>query len=111
VYVHYAREIVKVNGLQRQDSYSKGRSRKSNCLWRRSTSSYEWMGYFLLYESMMDTVLFAEQWLSKGGLILPDECIMRIAAMRTKSYRKEWEFGFGIMFTGIDMSSVETPFL
>ncbi len=29
----------------------------------------EWMGYFLLYESMLDTVLFArDKWLQPGGL-------------------------------------------
>jgi hypothetical protein len=30
----------------------------------------EWMGYFLLYESMFDTVIFArEKWLRKGGQV------------------------------------------
>ena len=32
----------------------------------------EWMGYFLLYESMLDTVLFArDKWLVPGGVLLP----------------------------------------
>jgi protein arginine N-methyltransferase 1 len=31
----------------------------------------EWMGYFLLYESMFDTVIFARnKWLNKEGLVL-----------------------------------------
>ena len=30
----------------------------------------EWMGYFLLYESMLDTVLFArDKWLAKDGIV------------------------------------------
>jgi len=30
----------------------------------------EWMGYFLLYESMFDTVLYArDKWLAKNGLV------------------------------------------
>jgi len=30
----------------------------------------EWMGYFLLYESMLDTVLFArDKWLEKDGYV------------------------------------------
>jgi len=34
----------------------------------------EWMGYFLFYESMLDTVLFArDRWLVEGGLIFPDK--------------------------------------
>jgi protein arginine N-methyltransferase 6 len=32
----------------------------------------EWMGYMLLYESMLPSVLFArDKWLKPGGLILP----------------------------------------
>ena len=34
----------------------------------------EWMGYFLLYESMLDTVLVArDRWLAPGGLLFPDK--------------------------------------
>jgi protein arginine N-methyltransferase 1 len=30
----------------------------------------EWMGYFLLYEAMLDTVLFArDKWLVKDGIV------------------------------------------
>lgn len=33
----------------------------------------EWMGYCLLYESMLSSVLFArDHWLKPGGAILPD---------------------------------------
>lgn len=33
----------------------------------------EWMGYCLLYESMLSSVLFArDKWLKPGGAILPD---------------------------------------
>lgn len=33
----------------------------------------EWMGYCLLYESMLSTVLLArDRWLKPGGAILPD---------------------------------------
>jgi len=31
----------------------------------------EWMGYFLLYESMLDTVLYArDKWLTKDGIVI-----------------------------------------
>lgn len=33
----------------------------------------EWMGYCLLYESMLSSVLFArDRWLRPGGAMLPD---------------------------------------
>jgi len=41
----------------------------------------EWMGYFLLYESMLPTVLTArERWLAPGGLMLPSSTTMLVAA-------------------------------
>ena len=44
----------------------------------------EWMGYFLLYESMLDTVLWARnQYLkAEGGLVLPDLCSLSIAGVQ-----------------------------
>jgi len=33
----------------------------------------EWMGYCLLYETMLSSVLFArDKWLKPGGALLPD---------------------------------------
>ncbi|EAA21450.1 hypothetical protein [Plasmodium yoelii yoelii] len=40
----------------------------------------EWMGYCLLYENMLDTVLFCrDKWLKPGGIIFPDKAYMYIA--------------------------------
>ena len=48
----------------------------------------EWMGYFLLYESMLDTVLFArDKWLCPGGLLLPDKCTLSVVAIEDAEYR------------------------
>lgn len=42
----------------------------------------EWMGYFLLYESMFDSVLFArDKWLREGGMLFPNKAKMYIAAL------------------------------
>lgn len=42
----------------------------------------EWMGYFLLNESMFDSVLCAiEKWLAPDGILLPDSAAMHIAAI------------------------------
>ena len=41
----------------------------------------EWMGYALLYESMLPTVLYArDRYLKPGGLLLPSSCEMCLAA-------------------------------
>uniref|UniRef100_A0A0D6R5I3 C2H2-type domain-containing protein n=1 Tax=Araucaria cunninghamii TaxID=56994 RepID=A0A0D6R5I3_ARACU len=40
----------------------------------------EWMGYCLLYESMLSSVLYArDHWLNPGGAILPDTAEMYVA--------------------------------
>ena len=50
----------------------------------------EWMGYFLLYESMLDTVLEArDRYLKPGGLIFPDHATMYIAAIEDQEYKEE----------------------
>ena len=50
----------------------------------------EWMGYFLLYESMLDTVLYArDRYLAPGGVILPDKATMVLAAIEDGQYKEE----------------------
>ena len=40
------------------------------------------MGYFLLYESMLDSVLYArDKYLVKGGKMLPDRAELHMAAI------------------------------
>lgn len=35
----------------------------------------EWMGYFLLFEGMIDSVIYArDNYLKPGGIIVPDNC-------------------------------------
>lgn len=50
----------------------------------------EWMGYFLLYESMLDTVLFArDKWLAPDGIILPDKASLFLTAIEDGDYKDE----------------------
>lgn len=50
----------------------------------------EWMGYFLLYESMLDTVLLArDKYLAPGGLIFPDTATLYLAAIEDQDYKEE----------------------
>ncbi|CAK5281811.1 unnamed protein product, partial [Mycena citricolor] len=50
----------------------------------------EWMGYFLLYESMLDTVLLArDKYLKKDGLIFPDTATLYMAAIEDQDYKEE----------------------
>lgn len=39
----------------------------------------EWMGYFLLFEGMLDTVIYArDNYLTPGGILLPNRCTLSI---------------------------------
>ena len=47
----------------------------------------EWMGYFLLRESMVESVLFArDRWLKPGGLMFPSEATVYVAPMRAEHF-------------------------
>jgi protein arginine N-methyltransferase 1 len=53
----------------------------------------EWMGYFLLYESTLETVLFArDKYLKPEGLMFPDAASMCICAIGDQDYKQE-KFG------------------
>mmetsp|Transcript_205 Transcript_205/g.317 ORF Transcript_205/g.317 Transcript_205/m.317 type:complete len:377 (-) Transcript_205:214-1344(-) len=67
----------------------------------------EWMGYFLLYESMLGTVLYCrDKWLKPGGLILPDRAALKIAAIEDEQYRKE-KIDFWDDVYGFDMKVIK----
>lgn len=73
----------------------------------------EWMGYFLLYESMLDTVIYCrDRWLKPGGLILPDKAELKLCAIEDESYRNEkieyWTDVYGFDFKAIkDLALLE----
>lgn len=57
----------------------------------------EWMGYFLFYESMLDTVIYArDKWLvvmdggnytqKEGGLIFPDRAKLMLLGIEDEDY-------------------------
>lgn len=65
----------------------------------------EWMGYFLLYESMLDCVLWARDKYLKPvtGKMLPDRALMYVAAIEDAEYKNR-KIGFWEDVYGVDMS-------
>ena len=51
----------------------------------------EWMGYFLLYESMLDTVIYArDKYLRPNtGIMLPDKAVLFLAGIEDADYKAE----------------------
>jgi len=71
----HAREIVKQNGLADKITVYKGKMEDIDLPVKEvDIIISEWMGYFLLYESMLDCVLWArDKYLNKkSGKMLPD---------------------------------------
>ncbi|POY72204.1 putative Methyltransferase [Rhodotorula taiwanensis] len=67
----------------------------------------EWMGYFLLYESMLDSVLYArDRYLVPNGLMFPDEATMYLAAIEDQEYKDE-KIGFWDDVYGFDYSCIK----
>lgn len=66
----------------------------------------EWMGYFLMFESMLDCVLFArDKWLRPGGQMFPDHARLYMAGIEDADYKEE-KLGFWRHVRGFDLSPV-----
>ncbi|KAF2812208.1 S-adenosyl-L-methionine-dependent methyltransferase [Mytilinidion resinicola] len=66
----------------------------------------EWMGYALLYEKMLDSVLVArDRFLAPGGLMVPSHCTLRIAPYSNAQFGYEnRENAFWADVYGFDMT-------
>ncbi|XP_028288563.1 protein arginine N-methyltransferase 6 [Parambassis ranga] len=66
----------------------------------------EWMGYALLHESMLNSVLYArDKWLKPGGLILPSKAELFIAPISDPVVEDRLHFWYTVKDQyGVDMS-------
>ncbi|XP_072128846.1 protein arginine N-methyltransferase 3 isoform X2 [Mobula birostris] len=60
----------------------------------------EWMGYFLLFESMLDSVIYArDKYLMEGGAVYPDICTLSLVAVGDRKKHDEhvafWDDVYG----------------
>ena len=103
----FAREIIKRNGLEDKITVLKGKMEEIEVPEQVDIIISEWMGYFLLYESMLDSVLFArDKYLKKGGKMLPDRAIVYVAAIEDEQYKSN-KMGFWKNVYGVDMSCLQ----
>eukprot|EP00746_Dinoflagellata_sp_MGD_P147047 gnl/MRDRNA2_/MRDRNA2_79435_c0_seq1.p1 gnl/MRDRNA2_/MRDRNA2_79435_c0~~gnl/MRDRNA2_/MRDRNA2_79435_c0_seq1.p1 ORF type:complete len:212 (-),score=24.00 gnl/MRDRNA2_/MRDRNA2_79435_c0_seq1:74-709(-) len=66
------------------------------------------MGYFLLYEAMLDSVIFArDKWLRRDGkgIIFPDKATMYFCGIEDREYREE-KIGFWRKVHGFNMEDM-----
>ena len=67
--INYAQEIVRRNEMEDKITLIKGKVEEVELPVRQvDIIISEWMGYFLIYESMFDSVIYArDKWLAKDG--------------------------------------------
>ena len=89
--IHKAREIVEVNGMSDKITLIQGKMEEVDLPFPKvDIIVSEWMGYFLLYESMLDTVLYArDHYLNSGGLIFPDRATIYLSGIEDGEYKDE----------------------
>ena len=86
-----AKEIVERNGMTSKITLLQGKMEEVKLPFDKvDIIISEWMGYFLLYESMMDTVLYArDKYLKPDGLIFPDKATIFMAGIEDGDYKEE----------------------
>ncbi|EER98789.1 hypothetical protein BDA96_02G188700 [Sorghum bicolor] len=103
-----AKEIVKSNGYSDVITVIKGKVEEIELpVPKVDVIISEWMGYFLLFENMLNTVLYArDKWLADGGVVLPDKTSLRLTAIEDAEY-KEDKIEFWNNVYGFDMSCIK----
>uniref|UniRef100_A0A3B0MQ79 type I protein arginine methyltransferase n=1 Tax=Theileria annulata TaxID=5874 RepID=A0A3B0MQ79_THEAN len=104
--IDLARKITKANGLSDKIVYikSKVEDLDENVIEPVDVIISEWMGYFLLYENMIESVLYCrDKYLKPGGLIFPDRARIYISAIEDHEYKAEkfdkWDDTYGLDFS------------
>lgn len=74
----------------------------------------EWMGYFLVYEGMLDTIIYARDKLMKpGGIICPNRCTMNIAGIDSQSFYDKhvtfWDNVYGYSMKSLKFECMSEP--
>jgi type I protein arginine methyltransferase len=104
-----AKEIVAANGMSNTITLLQGKMEEVDMPLQHMPGGKvdiiisEWMGYFLLYESMLDTVLYArDRYLSTGGKMFPDKATIYMAAIEDGEYKDD---KIGCEFAGFTTTS------
>lgn len=101
-----AKEVVKANNLSDTIIVLHGRVEDVEIDEEVDVIISEWMGYMLLYESMLGSVITArDRWLRPGGLILPSNATLYMAPI-THPDRYGESIDFWRNVYGIDMSAM-----
>lgn len=105
-----AREVVRLNGLEDQVHVLPGPVETVELPEQVDVIVSEWMGYGLLHESMLSSVLHARtKWLKEGGLLLPASAELFVAPISDQMLELRLGFWSQVkQLYGVDMSCLES---
>ncbi|XVE98276.1 hypothetical protein REPUB_Repub03eG0091700 [Reevesia pubescens] len=119
----HARSLVKANNLQDIVEVIEGSMEEVVLPEKVDVIISEWMGYFLLRESMFDSVICArDRWLKPTGVMYPSHARMWVAPIRSglvdqkkNDYEGTMDDWYGFLedtkdHYGVDMSVLTSPF-
>lgn len=110
-----AKQIVEANGFSNIITVLKGKIEEIDLpVPQVDIIISEWMGYFLLYENMLNTVLYArDKWLVEGGIVLPDKASLHLTAIEDADYKEDkiefWNNVYGFDMTCIRKQAMLEP--
>lgn len=113
--IEKAKEIVERNGMTSKITLLQGKMEEVELPYPKvDIIISEWMGYFLLYESMLDTVLYArDKYLKPDGLIFPDKATIFMAGIEDGEYKEEkigfWDNVWGFDYTPLKKTAMTEP--
>jgi len=110
--IYQAMDIVRENKLESVVTLVKGRLEETQLpVEKVDIIVSEWMGYFLLFEGMLDSVLSArDKYLAEGGTLLPNRCSISLGLLSDlPSYERLVTFWDDVY--GYKMSCFREPIL
>jgi len=110
--IYQAMDIVRENKLEDKVKLVKGRLEETELPFDKyDIIVSEWMGYFLLFEGMLDSVLAArDKYLAPGGMMLPNRCSIEMCAI-ADPVRYDGLVGFWSDVYGYKMTCMRSPIL
>lgn len=105
--IEQAREIAQTNGFGPDKvTFIRGKVEEIELPEKVDIIISEWMGYCLIFESMLASVIYArDKWLKPGGLILPNRCDLYLTAISDEEYKESKINWWGNVY-GFDMSNI-----
>ncbi|BFZ09981.1 hypothetical protein BsWGS_13020 [Bradybaena similaris] len=115
--IYQAMDIARENNLHDRITFVKGRLEAVTLpIEKFDIIISEWMGYFLLFEAMLDSVLWArDRYLAPGGCVYPDHFSMFVVGVSDLDMRKSkiefWDDVYGFKMSCMKSSVVDEVYV